>query len=247
MKALPEVLSAQWDNDEFKAYRDAFPDDAKKAPDTFQAYVEDLTKRDVKIAHLKNLQGYLWENGYKTGAYSTPLFPDVVPKLKQWREAGIDLAIYSSGSVFAQKLLFGHVASDSPSVGKKRARTTKDENDTEIEDDNAGPPPVKKRVKATLRSDKSTAPAESVASGENSDIESERLVFTDDDVEHVDTEHNRGTSTTTEDLQYLMTDWYDTVNAGLKTEADSYQKIAGSLKVRAIIPLTSRFFALLQR
>lgn len=65
----------------------------------------------MKVASLKNLQGYLWETGYRTGAYSTPLFPDVAPVLKRWSgKEGVRVAIYSSGSVFAQKLLFGHVA-----------------------------------------------------------------------------------------------------------------------------------------
>jgi enolase-phosphatase E1 len=63
----------------------------------------------VKVAYLKNLQGYLWEDGYASGAYATPLFADVVPALKAWRAEGREVAIYSSGSVFAQKLLMRHV------------------------------------------------------------------------------------------------------------------------------------------
>lgn len=74
--------------------------------------MEDLTRRDVKIAYLKNLQGYLWKDGYSTGAYTTPLFPEVAPQLQRWKEQGAKLAIYSSGSVFAQKLLFQHVKRD---------------------------------------------------------------------------------------------------------------------------------------
>ena len=53
--------------------------------------------------------GFLWQAGYENGAYSTPLFTDVVPQLQKWQASSLDLAIYSSGSVFAQKLLFGHV------------------------------------------------------------------------------------------------------------------------------------------
>jgi len=55
------------------------------------------------------LTGYLWQAGYENGAYSTPLFEDVASQLHHWKDSGLTLAIYSSGSVFAQKLLFGHV------------------------------------------------------------------------------------------------------------------------------------------
>lgn len=65
--------------------------------------------RDVKIAYLKSLQGYLWEDGYATGRLKAPLFPDVPPKFPEWRDRGIEVMIYSSGSVPAQKLLFRHV------------------------------------------------------------------------------------------------------------------------------------------
>lgn len=64
--------------------------------------------RDVKIAYLKSLQGYLWDNGYATGELKAPLFTDVPPKLLKWKAEGLDIMIYSSGSVPAQKLLFKH-------------------------------------------------------------------------------------------------------------------------------------------
>lgn len=64
--------------------------------------------RDVKASYLKSLQGYLWENGYRTGELKAPLFPDVAPKFKSWTKNGQHIVIYSSGSVPAQKLLFRH-------------------------------------------------------------------------------------------------------------------------------------------
>lgn len=65
--------------------------------------------RDVKIAYLKSLQGYLWESGYASGALKAPLFPDVAPRIAAWRaDQGAQVMIYSSGSVAAQKLLFRH-------------------------------------------------------------------------------------------------------------------------------------------
>lgn len=143
------MLASEWDAESFRPYREAFPKEFQGSPAALQAHVEDLTARDVKIAYLKNLQGLLWEHGYRTGAYSTPLFSDVVPQLQSWSDKKLKLSIYSSGSVFAQKLLFEHVATDDKVV----------------------------------------------------------------------------------DLTNLFEGWFDTVNAGLKTESSSYSKIADALKV----------------
>lgn len=63
---------------------------------------------DRKVPPLKAMQGFLWEEGYKKGDFRGHIYPDVLPKLKQWRDQGIQLGIYSSGSVKAQKLLFGY-------------------------------------------------------------------------------------------------------------------------------------------
>ncbi|MBB1488425.1 acireductone synthase [Oceanospirillum sediminis] len=63
---------------------------------------------DKKITPLKALQGLVWENGYKTEAYKGHLYPDAFQKLSDWQQQGIRLFIYSSGSVYAQKLLFGY-------------------------------------------------------------------------------------------------------------------------------------------
>ena len=91
----------------------------RSSPAALEAHVRDLTARDVKAAYHKNLQGYLWEDGYASGAYATDLFDDVVPCLKAWRAQGRDVAIYSSGSVFAQKLLMRHVQTGESEDGKK--------------------------------------------------------------------------------------------------------------------------------
>jgi len=65
---------------------------------------------DAKVAPLKSLQGRLWREGYRTGALQAVLYPDVAPALRRWHAAGKRLCVYSSGSVEAQKLLFGHTA-----------------------------------------------------------------------------------------------------------------------------------------
>jgi enolase-phosphatase E1 len=75
------------------------------------AHFNDLVSRDVKISYLKDLQGYLWVNGYESGEIRCPLFPDVHPSFLAWQKAGIPIIIYSSGSVAAQKLLFRYTNS----------------------------------------------------------------------------------------------------------------------------------------
>jgi len=63
---------------------------------------------DRKITPLKTLQGLIWESGYKKGDFRGHIYDDVPVTLQRWREQGILLYVYSSGSVQAQKLLFGY-------------------------------------------------------------------------------------------------------------------------------------------
>lgn len=63
---------------------------------------------DRKITPLKTLQGLVWERGYASGALTSHLYPDVAPQLKAWKASGIRLYVYSSGSILAQRLIFGH-------------------------------------------------------------------------------------------------------------------------------------------
>ncbi|KAK2692462.1 hypothetical protein QWA68_008580 [Fusarium oxysporum] len=111
LEALPKVLDQEWDSPEFAKYRDAFPEEYRNSRSDFEAHVRDLVKRDVKIAYLKSLQGYLWLQGYKSGNIVAPLFPDVEPFFNEATQAGKKIIIYSSGSVPAQKLLFSHTNS----------------------------------------------------------------------------------------------------------------------------------------
>lgn len=64
--------------------------------------------RDQKATPLKALQGLVWDQGYADGTLQGAMYPDVAPALRRWRAAGLRLAVYSSGSVAAQKLLFSH-------------------------------------------------------------------------------------------------------------------------------------------
>ncbi|NIF30657.1 acireductone synthase [Enterobacter sp. Cy-643] len=63
---------------------------------------------DRKSTALKALQGLIWRDGYVNGDFTGHLYDDVLPALKAWKQQGIALYVYSSGSVAAQKLLFGY-------------------------------------------------------------------------------------------------------------------------------------------
>lgn len=63
---------------------------------------------DRKHQALKALQGMIWEEGYRTGAFAPQLYTDVIPALRSWRASGLQLALYSSGSEQAQRLLISH-------------------------------------------------------------------------------------------------------------------------------------------
>ncbi|WP_447977503.1 acireductone synthase [Candidatus Nitrospira bockiana] len=65
---------------------------------------------DRKEPGLKGIQGLIWEEGYRAGAFAPALYEDVLPALMQWRAKGLDLALYSSGSERAQRLLVAHTA-----------------------------------------------------------------------------------------------------------------------------------------
>ncbi len=66
------------------------------------------SREDKKIGPLKTLQGMIWAEGYASGDIKGHIYPDSPAALRAWKAAGIPLYVYSSGSVAAQKLLFGH-------------------------------------------------------------------------------------------------------------------------------------------
>jgi enolase-phosphatase E1 len=84
--------------------RPVLADVPEPALDTLLGWMD----RDEKITALKTIQGLIWEEGYRAGTLKSVIYPDVAPSLKRWSHGGLRLFVYSSGSVPAQKLLFGH-------------------------------------------------------------------------------------------------------------------------------------------
>ena len=63
---------------------------------------------DKKITPLKAIQGLMWQQGYASGDFTGHVYPDAVVGLQAWHAQGLQLYVYSSGSVQAQQLLFGY-------------------------------------------------------------------------------------------------------------------------------------------
>ena len=98
------TLRVEWQDD---ARRGEQPPDWAHADIPAAArYLEWLMDRDRKSPSLKRLQGEIWQTGFDAGELRSELFADVAPAFARWKENGVDVAIYSSGSVLAQKLIF---------------------------------------------------------------------------------------------------------------------------------------------
>jgi len=110
-----EFLLANADNEEVRAdielLRDEHADDVSKdrnPPPLVADYVEWLIALDRKSTGLKSLQGKIWRQGYEDGSLKSQVFADVAPAFERWHARGLNISIFSSGSVLAQQLLFAH-------------------------------------------------------------------------------------------------------------------------------------------
>ncbi len=88
----------------------AASDDAAGWPAATATAARALMDRDSKCTPLKMLQGMIWRRGFESGALVAHVFDDVPAALEHWATSGLDVRIYSSGSVEAQRLFFGHSA-----------------------------------------------------------------------------------------------------------------------------------------
>lgn len=79
---------------------------ADQTRESVAAYARWLMDLDRKSPGLKALQGLIWQGAYQAGEIRGEVFDDVPRAMTRWREAGVTIAIYSSGSELAQRLLF---------------------------------------------------------------------------------------------------------------------------------------------
>lgn len=88
---------------------EASPPEWPHRPDPLGAvdYLHWLMDQDRKSTGLKSIEGKIWQHGYRSGALRGEVYPDVWPAVERWKARGAKVCIFSSGSVLAQKLLFG--------------------------------------------------------------------------------------------------------------------------------------------
>jgi len=65
-------------------------------------------KEDSKATGLKALQGMVWRKGFNNGELKGHIYNDVPDAFNRWKKSGITIAIYSSGSILAQKIYFAN-------------------------------------------------------------------------------------------------------------------------------------------
>lgn len=106
---LPDFVRARQAVPEISAQLDATARLSGLARDDIDGLIRQLLDwiaADVKATPLKALQGMIWKHGYVNGDYQAHIYADAAQKLIEWRDRGLELFVYSSGSVRAQTLFF---------------------------------------------------------------------------------------------------------------------------------------------
>ena len=110
-RMLPAYLRSQADRPEIAALLAEVRQVAQVPDGDLEMIINILCQwiaADQKITPLKTLQGYIWEFGYQSGELQGHIYADAAEYLQKWHDSGRKLYVYSSGSIEAQKLLFGH-------------------------------------------------------------------------------------------------------------------------------------------
>lgn len=101
-----------WDNEaDITDILDAVREEERNTDLSLEELIEVMLRyidEDQKVTPLKKLQGMIWKQGYDNGALKGHIYDDALHGLRRWKSQGIELYVYSSGSISAQKLLFGH-------------------------------------------------------------------------------------------------------------------------------------------
>lgn len=106
---LPAFVETHADDSDVQHWLHEAAKEAGLIEATRQEVIEMLLRwidEDRKSTALKALQGMIWKDGYEAGQYRAHVYAEVAARLRAWRDDGLSLYVYSSGSVPAQKLFF---------------------------------------------------------------------------------------------------------------------------------------------
>lgn len=109
-QALPDFVARNAEEPDVRALLDVLTEEVPEAADDAArvALLQTWIDEDRKHTVLKALQGMIWEAGYREAEFTSHMYPDAVEALQRWYAEGVALYVYSSGSIAAQKLLFGY-------------------------------------------------------------------------------------------------------------------------------------------
>ena len=109
-RALPRFVREHGNDPDVRRWLDAVATESGGicSDDVIVETLQGWIDQDRKHTALKALQGMLWRDGYLRGDFHGHVYADAAAALRRWHAAGRRLAVFSSGSVAAQKLLFGY-------------------------------------------------------------------------------------------------------------------------------------------
>ena len=109
-RALPGFVAAHRDDPDVRRWLDAVASEhgGVCSDDVIVETLQGWIDQDRKHTALKALQGMIWQAGYRDADFTAHIYPDAAPALRRWHAQGLPLYVYSSGSVPAQRLFFGH-------------------------------------------------------------------------------------------------------------------------------------------
>ncbi|WP_394822292.1 acireductone synthase [Pendulispora albinea] len=104
-RAMPAYVAEHWDSEDVRQAREAT---RQSSPEALTAQLVAWIDADRKESTLKAIQGKIWRTAFESGQVKSHVYPDVPPAFERWKANGTRIAIFSSGSVEAQELLFRH-------------------------------------------------------------------------------------------------------------------------------------------
>uniref|UniRef100_A0A6U3Y0D7 Enolase-phosphatase E1 n=1 Tax=Ditylum brightwellii TaxID=49249 RepID=A0A6U3Y0D7_9STRA len=105
---VEDVKKLEEDHPSRKELAEKKVEDMSSVEEKIVSHVHALMNHDVKATGLKGLQGKIWKAGYASGELKGHIYDDFKPLLEWCKAHDVKVCIYSSGSIGAQKLLFGH-------------------------------------------------------------------------------------------------------------------------------------------